>query len=146
MGRWQMRREGVDWIVMKMLYLMSAAMILAVSSAQAEKDVWYDASGKVVRVTPAEKERVAFVPDWKKRENERLEAQRTRHYRNRVHRTRSGWYSGYLGYGGYHYGSYPSYYSGHHGYHHRHHGHHHHSRWGFRGTYHGSGWSVRVGY
>ena len=64
---------------------------------QAEQDVWYDASGNVARKTPAEKERYVFVPDWKKRENARLEAQRTGNY----YRTQRSWGSRYYGSGFY---------------------------------------------
>ncbi|BDS07192.1 hypothetical protein NT6N_22320 [Oceaniferula spumae] len=131
---------------MKILRVIPAVLLLSAPLAWADKDVWYDASGKVVKITQAVEEKKPFVPDWKKREIERLEAQRTGNYNDRVyHRSRSSWYSGYSPY--YYSGYAGHYYGGYHG-HHRHHGYHsgHRSRWGFRGTYHGSGWSVRVGY
>ena len=83
---------------MKILYLLSASLILAVSPAQAEKDVWYNAAGKVVKVTLAEKELETYIPEWKQRENARLEAQRTGNYSSRLWRSRSGRrYSSYYG-------------------------------------------------
>jgi len=126
---------------MKMFRIIPALMLLVVPCvcAEQERDVWYDASGKVVGTTKAVKEKEPFVPEWQKRENERLEAQRTGNYNDRIyHRSRSSWDSGYSPY---YYGGYSACYPR--GY--RHHGHHR-SRWGFRGSYHGNGWSVRVGY
>lgn len=90
---------------MKSLYLLSVSLILAVSAthaAQAEKDVWYNAAGKVFKVTLAEGERVAYVPGWKQRENARLEAQRNGAYASRLRSSRGSRYSDYYG----------SYYSG----------------------------------
>ncbi|MBK1855346.1 hypothetical protein JO972_10280 [Verrucomicrobiaceae bacterium 5K15] len=130
-----------------MRFWIPALFLLAAPCWGGEKDVWYDASGKVVKTTEPVVEKEPFVADWQKREAARLEAQRTGNYSDRVyHRSRSSWYHGYPHYGGYYYGSAPRYhYSGHH----RNRGHGH-SRWGFRGSYHGSyhgnGWSVRVGY
>lgn len=131
-------------MAMKWFLFAAAVGLLAAPAVRADEDVWYDANGKVVRVTPAEEEREAFVPDWKKRETARLEAQREGNERRRFRRSRTQWYSGY-DYGGYYYGGYPgAYRCG--PYLHHHHDHHHHPRWRFRGSYHGSGWSVRVGF
>lgn len=124
---------------MKMFRIIPALLLLAVPclGAGEEKDVWYDASGKVVGTTKAVQEKEPFVPEWQKRENERLEAQRTGNYSDRVyHRSRSS----YSSYGNtYYYAGYP-------GYCRPRHRHHVHTGWGYSGSYHGNGWSVRVGY
>ena len=60
---------------MKVLFFLPAAFLLSV--AQADTDVWYDATGKEIAKTPVYTEKEAFVPEWKKRELARLEAQRT---------------------------------------------------------------------
>lgn len=122
-------------------------MVFPVAASAGEKDVWYDANGKVVKVTPAEKKKKVYVPGWKKLEQERLarmEAQRL----DRSSSRSSGsydWdpYAPYYPAYGY---SYRPYYS--HGwscrptYHHG--GGHGHSSFRFNGGYRGSGWSVRV--
>ena len=61
--------------MMKVFYWLPA--VLCLSAAQAETDIWYNAAGQEVSQTPTEKEKKAFVPEWKKRELARLEAQRT---------------------------------------------------------------------
>ena len=101
-----------------------------------EKDVWYNAKGKVVRVTPAEKERERFVPQWEKREKA-MAVQRAARRDGRIRRegiqryyeyrypVNYGWYGGCGG----------RYHSGYYG-----------SRWRFSGVYRGNGWSVRLNY
>lgn len=83
---------GVD-STMKMFRVIPALLLFTLPCVGEEKDVWYGASGEVVGMTPVEKERETFVPDWKKRENARLEAQRTGNYQ----RTQRSWGSRYYG-------------------------------------------------
>lgn len=102
-----------------------------------EKDVWYGASGEVVKVTPAEKKKQDYVPFWKKRELQRLTNQearkngRVRSRTSRYYRTYYPRYYGYSRYGSYYrgYGS-RRYYSP--------------SRVRFLGSYYGNGWSIRI--
>ncbi len=111
-----------------MYFYLFACLFLAIPMTRAGQDVWYDASGKVFGVTPTPKESKTWIPDWKKRENARLKAQRERNSHRGVQRSwRSpyGSYPVYYGYGGRCYRS-------------------HYSSWRFRGAYHGNGWSVRV--
>ena len=61
--------------MMKVFYWLPA--VLCLSAAQAETDIWNNAAGQEVSQTPVEKEKKVFVPEWKKRELARLEAQRT---------------------------------------------------------------------
>ena len=133
---------------MKTIFSWVALMISLVAVSAVEKDVWYDANGKVVKVTPAEQEKKAYVPGWKRLEQERLarmEAQRLdRSSSSRSSRT-NYWdpYNAYYQSSGYYYQPYynhgwscrPAY---HHG---RSHGH---SSFRFNGGYRSSGWSVRV--
>ena len=77
---------GVD-DVMKTIQVIPALLLFTFPCVGEEKDIWYGASGEVVGMTPVEKERETFVPDWKKRENARLEAQRTGNYQ-RTQRSR----------------------------------------------------------
>ncbi len=138
---------------MKTIISLGALMISLMAVSAVEKDTWYDANGKVVKVTRAVKEQAQYVPDWKKRELERLarmEAQRLdQSARSQSSRT-SYWdpyaayyYSGYSGYGSsYNHGwsCSPSYY--------RHRRPHSYGRsnnaFRFQGSYQKRGWSVRV--
>ena len=127
---------------MKLFLLLPVAFLLSLMTSQAEEDVWYDASGKVVGVTPAEKEKKEFMPDWKKRELARLESQRKAAAGQRTYRSSGSRYYGYpvyYGYGGgYYYSGYPSYRP--------------YFRRGyrssprFRGTYRGNGFSVHLNF
>jgi len=140
---------------MKTIISLGVLMISLMAVSAVEKDTWYDANGKVVKVTRAVKEKTQYVPDWKKREQGRLARQQAQRLdqstRSRSSRT-SNWdpyaayYSGYSGYSGYG-SSYnhgwscsPSYY--------RHrsprsYGRSH-NAFRFQGSYQKSGWSVRV--
>lgn len=130
---------------MKTLLPIIALAALAPTLGASGKDVWYNAKGKAVKTTPAGKEKPSFVPLWKKRELAR-EADRAARRDNRVrHSPASRYYYACPGYGFHGYGHYYG-----HGCHaglrfpryscrHRPH-------WRFSGTYHGSGWSVRLRY
>lgn len=133
---------------MAAICLLTLLVSLSVSSAKQDSgknEVWYDASGEVVAVTPVEEVKEAFEPAWVKREVERDSALRGSHWytgrSSRVQRYTTGWwYSGYrqyyrYGYGhryGHRYYSRPCHYRGGH--------------FSFRGHYSRGGWSVRVGF
>ena len=112
-------------------------MVSSLAGFAGEKDVWYNASGKVVMITPAQREKEYFIPPWEKRD-----AARNARRANRVRRTRSSYGYPYGAYGGYGWGVYPSYG---HGYHHGHHGGYHggYAPFYFHGTSKNSSWSVR---
>lgn len=133
--------------VMGVMSLMVAVTANAKETAD-DKEIWYDATGKVVKVTRAGKTKSAYIPDWKKRELERLARMETqRRERPQVQRTRSGYWSPYQSY-------YPSYgYPYSHGwscrpaYYGRGHGHYSgRSSFRFQGSYQRNGWSVRVNF
>ncbi len=91
---------------MKALFAITVLIISAsvtwVTADVKVGDAWYNASGKVVKVTPVQKEKERFVPGWEKREavrNSGREGRWDRGYsRGWVERTRSRYYGGY-GYG-----------------------------------------------
>lgn len=121
-------------VIIFFIFCLSGSLLWA-----GEEDVWYDASGKLVRVTQAEKSREPFVPAWVQREADRDAALRGGRWSSRPSRT--GYYTSSWRYftSGFHryYGSgcHWNYYRarphrvGHGG-------------WG--GTYRRGGWSVRV--
>ncbi|MFK7909702.1 MAG: hypothetical protein AB8F34_03785 [Akkermansiaceae bacterium] len=123
-------------------------LTLITSALQAaEKDVWYNAKGKAVKVTPVQKEKEPFVPLWKKRELAREASQAARR-ENRVRNSANRNHFVYPSYGSFGYGShfghggcysYPSYGGHYHRYQSRPH-------WRFSGAYRGKGWSVRLRY
>lgn len=128
--------------------ILSLLVLTALTPAlqAGEKDVWYNAKGKVVKVTPAEKPSERFVPQWEKRELAR-EANRAARRDGRVrHSSSPRYYYGYPGYYGYH--GYGGYYGG---YHYPHYygspyygGYYRSPR--ISGSYHGKGWSVHFRY
>ncbi len=123
---------------------MVVAPLLSVVWAEAEQEVWYNATGEVAMVTELEEEKEPFVPAWVQREAQRDAALRGRFWYadgrrsyGRVQRYYSSWYSpGYV-WGGYrryhrpcHYGAGGIWGRG---------------SYGIRARYHGNGWSVRIG-
>ena len=123
------------------ILITSAAVTWVTADVQAG-DAWYNASGKVVKVTPVQKEKERFVPAWEKREairNSGREARWDRGYSGGwVERTRSTYYGGY---GWNPYSSCRSY-GGYYGYSNHHHGGY--SSFRFNGAYRKNGWSLRV--
>jgi hypothetical protein len=128
---------------MKVIIPIPVLIATAVTLSAVERETWYGASGKVVKVTRVEKSVERFVPAW-----ERREASGQSDSRGQVQRTRSGYgypfhYYGY-GYGhGYSYGyGYRPVYGRHRGYG----GHHRGGRswFHFNGAYQKNGWSVRA--
>ena len=124
---------------MKNIGIFLITVFLSPALSAGDKDVWYNAKGEVVRVTPAEKEKEVFVPLWEKRELEREAHRETRHVRYDRPRRSLGnrYYYAYPNYGyygnGYHYPYRSgSAYRGHY-----------YPRWRFSGSYQGSNWSVR---
>lgn len=131
--------------------------MMMTAAGAAEKEVWYDASGKVFKLTKAQRERNVYVPDWKKREQERL----TRMEALRIDQSASSrtsnthYWDPYAVYdSGYHspynhgWSCHPRYYWNRHPY--RHHGFHgygrSHKAFRLQGVYQKNGWSVRLRY
>lgn len=128
---------------MKVIFAMAVLIVPTAALSAEETEIWYDASGTVVKATRLQPSVERFVPAW-----ERREAARRRDHRGRVQRTRSGYgypfhYYGH-GYGhGYNDGCRPGYgrrrgYDGH-----RRGGR---SWFHFNGTCPRGGWSLRVGF
>lgn len=135
---------------MKTIITILVFLALTPALQAVEKDVWYNAKGKVVKVTRAEKEKERFIPLWEKRELA-MAAERAARRDGRVRHSRNHNYYVYPGYGSYgygHYYGYGGYYGGYHKPHYggHYHGGHHSSPWRFSGVYHGKGWSVRLKY
>ncbi len=136
--------------IMKSILPILAFSLLSPAVLAVEKDVWYNAKGKAVKVTAAEKEKERFVPLWEKRELAR-DAARAARRNNRVSNSSNRYYYAYPGYGTYGYGNfygYGGYYTGSYFPHHTGYcfGNRFRSRPIISGTYHGKGWSVSFGY
>ncbi|MBT8045073.1 MAG: hypothetical protein KJO79_08990 [Verrucomicrobiae bacterium] len=141
-------------MAMKIIFPIVILMIFPLALTAGDKDVWYDANGKVVKITPAEKEKKIFVPNWKKQEQQRharMAAQKLEQSaRSRSSRTQfwdpyAAYYPGYAFYSPYYYQGWscrPSYH-----WHRRASGYHRpQPRFHFQGSYQKNGWSVRVGF
>lgn len=117
--------------IMKIVLSFLVLMALTPALQAGKKDIWYNAKGKVAKVTPAERPSERFVPEWKKRALAR-DASRATRRDGRVRHSGSRYYYGYPGYyGGYYY---PRY-----------HGRYYRSP-RISGSYYGKGWSVHLRY
>jgi hypothetical protein len=125
-------------LITVLVYCLSSCLLWA-----GEEEVWYDAAGKIVRVTQAEKPKKPFVPAWVQRESDRDAALRGGRWPSRLRRTdyyTSGW--GYSGLGFHRYDGRGCHWNNDRTQHHRVG----YGRWGVSGRYQRGGWSVRVGF